>query len=318
MAKHFRTVDELVQLLQSRGVITDENTRSAIERESYYAIVNGYKKPFLDKAAMTSASDDVYLEGTRFDWMYDLFLFDRELRFLTFRYLTRAEAIMRTAVAYAFSETHQEKDAYLNRANYCTAESYLVPKKFSGNKAALYGSNLADLMRRLNDKLAVNRNTRPFIKHYVTAHGTVPLWVLANDLTFGNIVHFYQLMQPTDRRQVCSIIAGVTERNSRARGTLSERKLLRAGNVLNHFRNICAHDERLYCAKMGDAGYSEMMARLLDLLPAAEFAEFTEEVSSLYVLYRKRLHNMEFADLLKEMGFPINEMRVADEARNAE
>lgn len=318
MAKHFRTVDELVALLRSRGVITDSDTKPAIERESYYAIVNGYKNPFLDRTAMASASDDIYLEGTRFRWIYDLFLFDRELRFVTFKYLTRAEAIMRTAVAYAFSEAHPEKDAYLNRANYCTAESYLVPKKFKGNKVALHSSNLADLMKRLNDKLAVNRHTRPFIKHYVTVHGTVPLWVLANDLTFGNIVHLYQLMQVGDRRRVCTIIAHVTKRNSKERGTLSERKLLRAANVLNHFRNICAHDERLYCARLDGDGYSVMMAQLLELLPASEFEEFMQEVSTLYVLYRERLHNMEFADLLAEMGFPIDAIGVSAEATAAE
>lgn len=317
MAKHFRTVDELVALLQSRGVITDDGTKPAIERESYYAIVNGYKKPFLDREAMAAAPDDVYLNGTRFEWIYDLFLFDRDLRFVTFQYLTRAEAIMRTAVAYAFSEAHPEKDAYLDRANYCTAESYLVPRKFKGNKAALHSSNLSDLMRRLNEKLAINRHTRPFIKHYVTVHGTVPLWVLANDLTFGNIVHLYQLMQVNDRRRVCAIIANVTMRRSKDRGTLSERKLLRAANVLNHFRNICAHDERLYCAKMGEDGYSAMMAQLLELLPIDEFEDFTQEVATLYALYRERLHNMEFADLLVEMGFPIDTIEVDAETEAA-
>ena len=48
MGKEFKTIEELVNLLESRNVITDENTAPALQQESYYAIVNGYKKPFLD------------------------------------------------------------------------------------------------------------------------------------------------------------------------------------------------------------------------------------------------------------------------------
>ena len=126
MAKEFKTVQELVQLLDSRGVITDTETARAIERESYYAIVNGYKAPFLDREAMQSSSGDVFKSGTEFSWIYSLFLFDRDLRFVTFKYLTRAEAVMRTAVAYAFSHGHPQDGAYLERANFCTVGERLV------------------------------------------------------------------------------------------------------------------------------------------------------------------------------------------------
>lgn len=60
MAKEFKTIGELVDLLESRGVKTDEKTSSVLQRESYYAIVNGYKDTFLDRAAMQSSPGDVY------------------------------------------------------------------------------------------------------------------------------------------------------------------------------------------------------------------------------------------------------------------
>ena len=129
MAKEFKTVEELVDLLRSRGVETDEDTAPAIERESYYAIVNGYRAPFLDRAAMQGSNGDVFLGGTKFRWMYDLFLFDRDLRFLTFRYLVRAEAAMRTAVAYAFSESHPEPNSYLERSNNGHKNTSKIPKE---------------------------------------------------------------------------------------------------------------------------------------------------------------------------------------------
>lgn len=52
MAKEFKTYKELTTLLASRGVEVDETTPSVLKRESYYAIINGYKDPFLDRKAM--------------------------------------------------------------------------------------------------------------------------------------------------------------------------------------------------------------------------------------------------------------------------
>ncbi len=52
MPKDFKTYDELITLLESRNVMTNEHTKVQLMRESYYAIVNGYKDPFLDTKAM--------------------------------------------------------------------------------------------------------------------------------------------------------------------------------------------------------------------------------------------------------------------------
>lgn len=85
----------------------------------------------------------------------------------------------------------------------CVAKDMLVAKKFKGNKVALHSSNLNYLMNVLNKELVVSPSTRSFVVHYLNAHGEVPLWVLANDLTFGNMSHFFQLMKRGDQNAVC-------------------------------------------------------------------------------------------------------------------
>ena len=42
-----RTLDfaQLIELLEGRGVATDASTTDCLRRESYYAVVNGYKAP---------------------------------------------------------------------------------------------------------------------------------------------------------------------------------------------------------------------------------------------------------------------------------
>ncbi|WP_124060209.1 Abi family protein [Gordonibacter sp. Marseille-P4307] len=52
---------------------------------------------------MSSASDDVFVKATRFSKIYSMFLFDREMRSIVFRYITKAGVIMKTSAVYAFT-----------------------------------------------------------------------------------------------------------------------------------------------------------------------------------------------------------------------
>ena len=76
--KPFTTVEDQVKILERRGVLCDKNTPKALLREGYYAIINGYKAPFLDTAATRAAGEERYVPGTRFDDIYGLFRFDRD------------------------------------------------------------------------------------------------------------------------------------------------------------------------------------------------------------------------------------------------
>lgn len=266
MAKEFKTIEELVELLASRNVRTDDDTARALRRDGYYAIVNGYKDTFLDREAMRSSDDDVYKDGTTFRQIYDLFPFDRDMRNAVFPYLTMAESVMKNAVVYAFCERNPKVDAYLDRSSYTSARDMLVPEGFKGNKAAEHGRNMSDLMRRLNGKLRPSEHMRPFIRHYPESYGAVPLWVLQNDLTFGNVSHFYQLQKRGVQNGACRVVAEVAGHGRR----IGARSLLRAFAVLSGFRNICAHEDRFYCADVKGAHVDGMLGALDLVLPRDE------------------------------------------------
>lgn len=269
MAKEFKTIDQLVELLESRNVRTDADTANILRRESYYAIVNGYKDPFLDREAMQSSDGDIYRKGTTFRQIYDLFLLDRDLRATVFPYLIRAETILKNAVVYAFCDHNREHDSYLDRANYVSARDMLVPDGYSGDKRRDHARNLADLMARLNKKLDPKGKLRPFVRHYLDAYGTVPLWVLQNDLTFGNIAHFYQLQKRGVQNEACKVVLQVAGHGKR----IGARELLRIFDVLVDFRNICAHDDRLYCAVVDGAHFDEMLNLMARVLTENEVRE---------------------------------------------
>lgn len=285
VAKEFKTIDQLVELLESRNVRTDADTANILRRESYYAVVNGYKDTFLDREAMQSSDGDVYKEGTTFRQIYDLFLFDRDLRSVVFPYLVRAETILKNAVVYAFCDHNREHDSYLDRANYVSARDMLVPDGYSGDKRRDHARNLADLMARLNKKLDPKGKLRPFVRHYLDTYGSVPLWVLQNDLTFGNIAHFYQLQKRGVQNEACKIVLQVAGHGNR----IGARELLRIFDVLVDFRNICAHDDRLYCADVKGAHFDEMLNMVYRVLTIDEVKELHESVVMLAGFYAGRV-----------------------------
>lgn len=301
MAKEFKTFAQLIELLESRGVATDASTTDCLRRESYYAVINGYKAPFLDKNAAQSSSSDVYREGTSFKNIYNLFLFDRELRQLTFSYLARAEAVFKNAVVYSFCDQYRAADAYLNRANYVDPNDMLVPKAFRGDKRKQHSKRLADLIKILNDKVTDEQRMRSFVKHYLNKYGAVPLWVLQNDLTFGNISHFYQLQKRGVQNAACKLVGQTSNRKQR----LEPIMLLRVIQVLSGFRNICAHDERLYCAVVRGARFSDMYSLLCRVLPDDETKAMLDDLGELVRAYQGLIARDVLYSVFKELNIRV-------------
>ena len=236
------------------------------------------------------------IEGGQKHWRPDChFLFDRELRQITFSYLIQAEAALKTATEYSFCERNRESDAYLDRASFCSAKDMLVPKSFRGDKFAPHANNLNRLMKTLTGKLVIKGSTRPFVAHYLKVYGSVPLWVLANDLTFGNMAHFFQLMKRGEQNSVCKQLFETALR-------FAGDKRITRHEVLRAFRNLCAHDERLYCARFGNDTYSTML-KLMDVaIPKAMVDKLKSEIRDLLDRYENNLHVITATDLRIQLG----------------
>lgn len=296
--KPFLTIDEQVRLLESRGLVVDADTGPTLMREGYYSIVNGYKDPFLDVGKSKEAGEDRYLEGISFSDLYTLFTFDRELRSLTFRYLILAEAKIKSAVSYAFSNAHRASEAYLLQSNYCDENEFASAGKNGSNFAQEIASLTSILGRR------TSKSKSDFIVHYRSAYGAVPFWVLVNDLTFGNIEHFFNLMKPKDKSAVCKMVVDSTGRTgSRRLGFFSVDDARVSIEVLVKFRNVCAHDERLYCAKVGgrkNVNYIRMVWMLERYLTENEFKRFIKDLTDLLMRY---VETYAIKHVLNQIGF---------------
>ena len=241
MNKSFRSIDEQVEILHLRGISTTAETRTILLREGYYAVVNGYKLPFIDEAATKAAGDDRFLPGTSFDDIYAFFCFDRDLRALVFRHLMTVEAMMRSVLSYSFCEAHRGIEDYLHRSCYTSAHEYLRDEEsFEGDLDWMINT-LEHHARGVEGDTSI---TDVRVSHYRRQYDGVPLWVLFNELTFGNLKYFYALLRKNEQNAVCNRIweaCGHTGSSPISRGGI----LLDLDEMVA-VRNICAHEERLY------------------------------------------------------------------------
>lgn len=239
--KPFRTVDQQVEILKSRGMGfgDPDGAKRFLLRENYYAVVNGYKDLFLE-AKSSPNDEDRYRGGTMFEELRAIYLFDGALRDLCFKHILAAENHMKTALVYAFCELRGGGDSYLDPANYCSSRDYKPTGRYT-----------KDLIRLLSTLQSINENRmgKDYIKHYRDKHGSVPLWVASRCLTFGNMSAFYNLQRNDVQNAACRHIS-----NSCEVGNITNKQLRDVYRTLVPFRNTCAHGERLYCARAGVRG----------------------------------------------------------------
>lgn len=276
MHKPFMTVSDQVRLLESRGLLVDSRTEWILEREGYYSVVNGYKAPFLDPTATEAAGDDRYSSGTSFNDLYALYVFDRNLRFLLFRMTTLAEAILKTVCSHEFTRAHpSEVNPYLNIENYATEG--MRRQKAEG------------LIPKLQRILEINEDSKrldakAYLRHCLISHdGEVPLWVLANDLTLGQMYWFYQSQSMEIRGSIARSFTKLYGDSHKHPVEITAQRLDAVYRRMKDYRNICAHDERLYCAHPHDLNITvfQLVRDLRFVTDKKRYLEFLQGFDSL-------------------------------------
>lgn len=298
MHKPFKPISDQITLLESRGVRCDADTMRILMREGYYSIVNGYKDPFLDGEASRAAKDDRYLPGTSFNDIYRLFLFDRELRFLLFKISTSAEALLRTACAYCFSQSHpDERNAYLNPANLNQEDSVDMRKLV---KRSI--SQMESIIERGEQDPA--DGGKEYLHHCKVAHdGEVPLWVLTNDMMLGQTCLLFRSMTQEDRGAVARQFESLYASSHNGSMSIRAPKLTKVYVRIKDFRNICAHDERLYCARPYGENNTlfQVMKDLHFTTTKAQHLEFLQQAESLMMRVKKEIPSQACA-IISAMG----------------
>lgn len=303
--KPFKTHDELIALLISRNVDISTPgqksfTKKVLQHEGYYNLINGYSKLFLT----STVPDDVYRSGTTVEEIYSLYEFDRKLRHIIFKYILSVETNIKSLIAYYFPQQYGH-------------DNYMLYNNFDTNKRDA-DQNITSVISEFQKQIA-SRAKDPSISHYLKKYGYIPLWVLNNILTLGQISKFYSILKQPDRQKISKVFL------------ITDNQLESILFYLSSVRNFCAHGNRLYCFRTKrplidfnahaflkipktngheyDYGKRDLFASMIALryvLPKSDYLKLIKEIYRLFSIIRPKLTAINENDILKEMGFPID------------
>ncbi len=229
--------------------------------------------------------------------MYRLFRFDRELRFLIFRLTTLAEAELKTICAYEFSKHFpNEKNAYLNVENYSdTAVKRAAAKK------------LLEVIEKIIKNACHGEKRKEYIDHaYEQFDGELPLWVLTNDMTIGQIYWFYSVQKSEIKTHISNhftMLYQNTYKKSSKTVRITSEQLSKRYRRITFFRNICAHDERLYCAHLtSNENFKQLLSDLKFFVTKQQYVESLMQLQKLMSRLDEQLPKYSLL-VFHEMGF---------------
>ncbi|HEY9280244.1 MAG TPA: Abi family protein [Eoetvoesiella sp.] len=223
-------------LLQERGLEVDSNAAalSYLARIGYYRL-SGYWYPFreLDGQASLEQGKPVrkglFLQGSRFKDVIDLYVFDKKLRLLALDALERIEMAVRVDVAYLlgkFDPCAHENAAFLHG-------NFTKKRRLHGLHA---GKTEHQLWLEKHTVLVHQARKQSFIQHHQARYGgKLPIWVAIEVWDFGQMSKLYAGMRHADQQPIA--------RKYGAQDGESFSKWLRS---LNFMRNVSAHHSRLW------------------------------------------------------------------------
>ncbi len=291
--------DQVSLICNNKGIKINDNQYAldVLHRVGYFQLMVGYKHLF------RIPNTNKYKQGTEFNEIVSLYNFDTELRDLFFKYLLQIERHLHSLMSYYFADKYgcDEKE-YLNENNYNNSKS--------NHKIIL------KIIDTLNS--AIRNADVDYIVHYRKKYNNVPLWIIINVVTFGNLSKMFHVFPQCIKTKV-----------SKEFENLNQRQLEQFLSVLTKYRNVCAHGERLFAYKTVDAiadlpihsqlslpkrgnqytkGKQDLFAVVIAFRYLLPFDDFIHFMSKLAVeLYNIKLSapHMDFNGLLDKMGFPI-------------
>lgn len=290
--KPFLDYEHQILLLEKKGLIIQDKERAIeiLTKTSYYGLINGYKAMFKDP------NTNKYKEGTSFEDIYALYLFDEQLREIILKYILIFEKAIKSSLSYHFS------------ALYGNGISEI--QDISNYEYGKHKSDIQYLFRKMKGKIS-GRHVSPQIEHYMNVYKDVPLWVLITDLTLGETATMYRFLKGRCKTLVCNDFHGI------GRAELGKMLI-----ILTKYRNICAHGNRLFNSKTGDSildcevhkklrinksvngycqGKSDLFSVVISLKYLLDKKDFREFYCNLKgVIQRNKLNDQ----TLNLMGFP--------------
>ena len=245
-------------------------------RENYF-FINGYRHLFLENSKSKN-----FISGTTFEELYSVFVFDRKIRNIMFKYLLIVENNIKSVISYQLSKKYGFKE-----------KDYLNPKNFTQD--SLKVRQVHDILNKMKRQIRVNGRQHSATMHYLSNYGYIPMWILVKVLSFGIIAELYNILKVDDQ-------IAIAELYDLDPDTLSVYLYL-----LANFRNLCAHEDILYDHRTQKEIPDNKYHYLLNIENTDGHYDYGKnDLFAVIIMLKQLLTESEFTELVSELGYEID------------
>jgi len=285
MKKTFKTLDEQIEILESRGLtITDyDKTKEILFKENYF-FVNGYRHLLVD------SKTNKFIPGSTFDELYSIFVFDRKLRNIMFKNILIVENNIKSIISYQLSKKYGYKE-----------KDYLNVKHFRQENFKF--SQVNDVINKMKRQIRLNSKQHRATMHYLSNYGYIPMWVSVKVLSFGIIAELYSILKEEDQKEIADYYK------------INPKDFSIYLSILANYRNLCAHEDILYDHTTQRSIPNNKYHQILEIPKVDdEYIYGKNDFYSVVIILRQMLDKRQFRDLINEIGY---EMDILDDKINS-
>lgn len=278
--KIFKSLEEQISILRDKGLVIDNEdfAKEVLLRENYF-FLNGYRHVF-----MKSQDRSRYIEGTRFEEVYSLFLFDRRLRNILFKNILIIENNVKSIISYQLSKKYgyREKE-YLKTGNFNT--SFECRKQVN------------DVIGKMKRQIKTNATVHSATRHYALNYGYIPLWVLVKVLSFGIVVELFSVLKKEDQYDIVDFY------------DLDLKAFMINLSILSNYRNLCAHEDIVFENRTQKCIKDSIYHRKLKVaMMDNEYIYGKNDLFALIIILKSMLKDSEVNDLILEIEDAVSNL----------
>ncbi|MEG2250411.1 MAG: Abi family protein, partial [Bacilli bacterium] len=277
-SKIFKNLDEQIQILLDKGLVINDvdKTKIILLRENYF-FISGYRQIFMKDKKLNQ-----FIEGTTFEELYAMFLFDRKIRNIFFKFILVIENNIKSILSYQLSKKYGFKD-----------KDYLNPKNFTID--SMKTRQVRDIINKMKRQIRVNGRQHTATYHYMANYGYIPMWILVKVLSFGIISELYGILKNEDQIKIAEMY------------NLDIETLSIYLNILSNYRNICAHEEVLFEHRTQRAIPDTKFHRYLQIEKIEdEYKYGKSDMYAVVIIMRQLLSDVEFRDVVNEISYEVD------------
>ncbi len=279
MEKIYKNVDERIEYLETnKRIIVKKQHRSIIEERSYTSLINPYKELF--SYGINEKGKRIYAKNTDFEKILKIIKIDEEFSTVMYKYIGSFEKRFKNLLSTELCEKYLEgKERDITCTKYVqdiedfinSSNNYKLPKFASNYPYTLtkegfikdnynleIKKNLLLHIKELGKGIDASGNqlkSNKLIAHYLESQKTVPLWVIPNVLTLGELKILFSMLDSGSQKKIAAKFYNIDEYSK-----ISLRKLLSFSGLIENIRrirNVVNHYEPLFPLLVEKTKYSK-------------------------------------------------------------